>query len=186
MKYGIIALIFLTSCAALGSRTKISDKARICTIKTVGLVTSAKVNSTPDERFIDNFVGELKKRDLFDVVLLGTRDNRKLSTLMYETDAPVDALMVIERKITSHKSSLDVTLRVRLIDLETKETLLLSKHGTFLGNSYWASPSLNTTERDAIAGALNTFEKHIKRVRKEICPTDENTIPAPANGPYTK
>ncbi len=170
MKYLITAIsIFAMSCAALGSKTRIYNETRIRNIKSVGLVT--KRNDQPRNRyhhlvkesFTKALIEGLEKKDLFTVVVLDTMENERLDIKSYVTDATVDALLVAEWKLANPASMVtDSSVKLSLMDKDTKELLAVSTHGTKFGNSYTWTPSLPRTLLDATEGALNSMEKNIK------------------------
>lgn len=170
MKYGIIGLtIFLMSCAALGSRTRIYNARKIDGIKTVGLITKRfdqprnTYHKIIKESFTKTLIEGLEKKCLFKIVVLDTMENEKLDIKSYVTNEAVDALLVADWKLINPYSMVtDSKVQLSILDKETKEVLLFSSHGTKFGNSYWMTPLLPTTLLDATEGALNTMEKNIK------------------------
>jgi hypothetical protein len=170
MKYGIIGLtVFLTACAALGSKTKIYNDTKIKEIKTVGLITKRfeqprnPYHKIIKESFTRTLIAELEKKNLFKIVLLDTMENEKLNIKSYVTDTSIDALLLAEWKLSSpYNMVTDSKVKLSLLDKATKEVLLISSHSTKFGNSYWLTPSLPRTLLDATEGALNAMKKNIK------------------------
>jgi hypothetical protein len=170
MKYGIIGLtIFLTSCAALGSRTKVYDEAKARSIKTVGLITKQyKQPRSPyhkiiKEAFTRALIAKLERENLFNVVILDTLENEGLNIQTYATQAPVDVLLVAEwRLINPFFMDTDSRVELSLVDKVTREVVLVSRHGTKLGNTYRQTPFLPATLLDATEGAVNSMAKKLK------------------------
>jgi hypothetical protein len=165
----VVVSIFLVSCAALGSKTRISNDVKVREIRTVGLITKRsdqprnRYHQIIKESFTRTLIAELEKKNLFKVVVLDTMENEKLNVESYVTEAPVDALLLAEWKLTNPNNMVtDSKVQLTLLDKETKEILLTSSHGTKFGNSYWSTPTLPKTLLDATEGALNTMEKHIR------------------------
>jgi len=173
MKYGIVGLtIVLMSCAALGSRTRIYNRIKIDNIKTVGLITKRfdqqrnPYHKIIKESFTRTLIQELEKKNLFKIIVLDTMENEKLDIKSYVTEAAVDALLVADWKLGNpNRMVTDSKVRLSLMDKETKEVLLVSSHGTKLGNSYWLTPSLPRTLLDATEGAVKSMAKNIKSKR---------------------
>lgn len=170
MKYLVIGLsIWLMSCAALGSKTKIYNDRQIGDIKTVGLITKRfdqpknPYHKIIKESFTKTLLEGLDKTGMFKIVVLDTMENENLNIKSYVTDATVDALLIADWKLISPKKMVtDSKVQLTLLDKETKEVLMVSSHGTKFGNSYWMTPSLPKTLLDAIEGAIYSMEKKIK------------------------
>jgi len=174
MKYGIIGFtIVLMSCAALGSKTKVYNDTKVKSIKTVGLITKRYdqprngFHKIVKESFTRTLIAELDRAGLFRVVVLDTMENERLNIKSYETDKPVDALLIAEWKLTQPYSIItDSKVSLSMVDKNTKELLLHSSHGTKFGNSYWMMPSLPGTLLDATKGAVKTMEKNIRKEKQ--------------------
>lgn len=170
MKYIVTGLsICLMSCAALGSRTKIYNERQIGNIQTVGLITKRfdqprnPYHKIIKESFTKTLLERLDNTRMFTIVVLDTMENENLNVKSYVTNATVDALLIAEWKlINPHNMVTDSRVQLTLLDKETKEVLMVSSHGTKLGNSYWMTPSLPKTLLDATEGAVNSMEKNIK------------------------
>jgi hypothetical protein len=170
MKNLIIVLsVFLMSCATLGSMSKIYNDAKVHSVKTVGLITKRfdqprnPFHRKVKETFTRTLITELEKRDLFKIVLLDTMENENFSADTYVTDASVDALLIAEWKLnTPHYVASNASVKLSLLDKETKEVLITARHGTLLGTSYWRTPTASITIFDATVGAMNAMEKRIK------------------------
>ncbi|MCR6639874.1 MAG: hypothetical protein NVV82_13065 [Sporocytophaga sp.] len=157
------------SCAALGSRTKVYDSGKARDIKTVGLITKRfdqprnPYHKIIKEAFTRTLIEELEKKGLFEVVILDTMENEKLIIKSYVTNEPVDALLVADWKLNNPNNMVtDSKVQLTLLDKETKEVLLISRHGTQFGNLYEMTPALPKTLLDATEGAINSMEKNIK------------------------
>jgi len=169
MKYTLIGtLIMLMSCAPLGSKTKIYNDTRIKDIQTVGLITKSlderrnPYHTIIKEAFTRTLIEGLEKKNLFRVIILDTMENEKLEIKTYTAVAAVDALLLAEWDL-AHPNNMvsDAKVKLSLLDKETKEVFLISKHNTLFGNSYWMIPILPKTLIDATEGALRTFAKNI-------------------------
>jgi hypothetical protein len=170
MKYGIIGLtILLMSCAALGSRTKVYNGTKVRGVKTIGLVTKRfdqprnPYHKIIKESFTRALIKDLEKKNLFKVIVLDTMENETLDINSYMTEAPVDALLLAEWKLNRPNSLVtDANVQLSLLDRKTKEVLLISRHGTKFGNSYWLTPAVPATLLDAAEGAVKSMNKYIK------------------------
>ena len=161
--------ILFMSCATLGSRTRIYNEGKVQNIKTIGLITKHfnqprnPYHKIIKESFTRALISELETKNLFKVVILDTMENEQLNINSYVTDAPIDALLLAEWKLAIPQSMVsDAKVKISLLDKETKELLLISKHGTKFGNSYWRVPALPKTLIDAVNGSVATLEKNIR------------------------
>jgi hypothetical protein len=172
MKYFLIAIaVVLGSCAALGSRSKVYDRTKAGSVRTVGVLTKrvdqprSHYHKIVKESFTRALIDGLEKGGLFEVTVLDTMENEKLDVKSYVTDVPLDALLIAEWKLDRPASMVtDARVQLSLIDNRTGQVLLTCSHGTKFGNSYWSTPHLPKTLLDAIEGALRRMEKTMKRL----------------------
>jgi hypothetical protein len=168
-KLTIIAASFLlTSCALLGSRSKVHHRPgelrHVAVVITQDIVINDGWKEAEHLLFTKTLAEELMDKKLFRFTILNKRlppyafDDVSTSQLSEDLKGKYDAYLLCQP--IAKRGNYKVALR--LIQSDPSKMLIETSHSTAFGNSYWMPQPMEAVLIDATRGALDLLEHRMK------------------------
>lgn len=168
-----VVLLFVCSCASLGTKTKTNSSIDVSSIKTIGVVTTRstfpdeKVNRITDSLFLSLIVSQLQTATGKEIKYLGETNaflkQPQESLNESNVDAVVQCEIYLVQMVTLDKSKrFNSRVRTQMFKLPEKVFIAETDFNTTMGKSYGRHPLLDVAIKDGVTGAVRPLQKVFK------------------------